>query len=225
MEPQATFDQESERERSTHGETSVPRAPLWSPGPRKDPEEREDEQTPTTPAARPRRTPLRTRVLRARGRVARTARRRSAEESDREVEAQPLTVQGLPPRLLLIDEDRDLLLLARGILGGEGYLVDIAADAVDGLERALRFPPALVLLDVQLGGQDGLAVFGTLRRHERTAQVPVVAVAPSPKLSSYTPLLSEPRLRGLGFAGYVARPVDWKELRREVRTLAAQPTL
>ena len=114
-------------------------------------------------------------------------------------------------RVLIIDDDDDLLQMARGILGADGYLVDTAYAALDGVHKALRFPPDVILLDVLMSGCDGLEIFDTLRQHERTRNVPVLA------LSTLAGRDAARLLLDIGFATLIEKPVDWPVLRRELR--------
>ena len=121
------------------------------------------------------------------------------------------SAQALVPRLLIIDDDDDLLQMARAILGADGYLVDTAYAAIDGVHKALRFPPDVILLDVLMSGCDGLEIFDTLRQHERTCNVPVLA------LSSLAGRAAARLLLDIGFAALIEKPVDWPVLRNELR--------
>lgn len=121
------------------------------------------------------------------------------------------SAQALVPRLLIIDDDDDLLQMARAILGADGYLVDTAYAAIDGVHKALRFPPDVILLDVLMRGCDGLEIFDTLRQHERTCNVPVLA------LSSLAGRDAARLLLDIGFVALIEKPVDWPVLRHELR--------
>lgn len=123
--------------------------------------------------------------------------------------------QALVPRLLIIDDDDDLLQMARAILGADGYLVDTAYAAIDGVHKALRFPPDVILLDVLMSGCDGLEIFDTLRQHERTCNVPVLA------LSSLAGRSAARLLLDIGFAALIEKPIDWPLLRSELRRHAS----
>ncbi|MEM9552857.1 MAG: response regulator transcription factor [Acidobacteriota bacterium] len=73
-------------------------------------------------------------------------------------------------RVLLIDDDVELLALHREVLETEGFDVALAADGASGLE-ALREAPDIVVLDVMMPGIDGVE---TLRRIRRESTVPVL---------------------------------------------------
>ena len=66
--------------------------------------------------------------------------------------------------------------------------------------------PALVLMDVQLPGIDGVEALARLRRDERTESVPVVA------LTAQAMYGDRERFLGVGFDGYLSKPVNVSEL-------------
>jgi DNA-binding response OmpR family regulator len=62
---------------------------------------------------------------------------------------------GLPPRILVIDDDIDLLMLLERTLDQSGYAVETAASIPQGEEILQAFWPQLVLLDINVKGEDG----------------------------------------------------------------------
>ncbi|HXZ85444.1 MAG TPA: response regulator [Myxococcota bacterium] len=116
--------------------------------------------------------------------------------------------------LILVVEDRPMnAKLLRDVLGASGYDVVEAVDAETGLALAREREPALVLMDIQLPGMDGVTAVGELKKDPRTAKIPVIAVT-----ASAMPLEREAILRA-GFDGYQAKPISVKELLGEVRRL------
>jgi CheY-like chemotaxis protein len=78
-------------------------------------------------------------------------------------------------RILLVDDDPDLLdvaSLALGDLGG--YTVHSCTSATEAIAQAPPFGPDLIVLDVMMPGTDGFAVLHALRQIEATARTPVV---------------------------------------------------
>ncbi|MEN3314689.1 MAG: two-component system, OmpR family, response regulator ResD [Acidimicrobiaceae bacterium] len=74
-------------------------------------------------------------------------------------------------RILVVDDDSPTRTLLRRLLATEGYAVDEAPDGPSALDKVASAAPDLVLLDVMIGGQDGLEVLEGLRR---TSDVPVI---------------------------------------------------
>jgi two-component system, OmpR family, alkaline phosphatase synthesis response regulator PhoP len=66
-------------------------------------------------------------------------------------------------KLLVIEDNPDLAFGLRNNFEIEGYEVEVAEDGLVGLERARRWKPDLILLDLMLPGMDGYRVLRTLR--------------------------------------------------------------
>jgi DNA-binding response OmpR family regulator len=66
-------------------------------------------------------------------------------------------------KLLVIEDNPDLAFGLRNNFEIEGYEVEVADDGLVGLERARRWSPDIILLDLMLPGMDGYRVVRTLR--------------------------------------------------------------
>jgi DNA-binding response OmpR family regulator len=79
-----------------------------------------------------------------------------------------------PARVLVVDDEPEILGLLMEALGNEGYLVATASDGEAALAAALAVPPALVLTDLLLPGIDGADLCRRLKADPRTRAVPVL---------------------------------------------------
>jgi DNA-binding response OmpR family regulator len=79
-------------------------------------------------------------------------------------------------RLLLVDDYPDGLELLALLLEQSGYTVDAAQSGAEAIGMALRNPPDLAILDMQLPDITGLDVARELRRRAETASVPMIAL-------------------------------------------------
>ncbi len=114
-------------------------------------------------------------------------------------------------RILLIEDDRDIADVVSSNLRDEGYRVEHAADGRSGLDRALRDPPDLVILDLGLPLLDGMDVCRRLRQRD-----------PATPLLMLTARGAEAdRVRGLetGADEYVVKPFGMRELVARVKAL------
>jgi CheY-like chemotaxis protein len=84
-------------------------------------------------------------------------------------------------RILVIDDDRTVLTYLKAVLGGEGYRVFTAMDALQGPMVARQSQPDLVVLDLAMPGGGGPAVLERLRRMQGMMQIPVVVYSGLPK--------------------------------------------
>jgi DNA-binding response OmpR family regulator len=79
-----------------------------------------------------------------------------------------------PPRILVVDDEPAIRLLAQRALQGKGYVVDGAADGAEALEKVRRTPPDLLLLDAMLPKVHGFDVARQVRSDPRTRSVPII---------------------------------------------------
>ena len=124
-------------------------------------------------------------------------------------------------RVLHIDDNPANLKLVRKLLGGRSdvELVDAGSGEV-GLALACATPPDLVLLDINLPGEDGFATLRRLRENAPTAAVPVVAV------TSDSDAMRRDGDHGeaTGFADCLSKPLDLRRFQEVVsRFLGRQP--
>ena len=105
-------------------------------------------------------------------------------------------------RVLIIEDDPDLVALVRRWLERDGHLVEHVADGAAALEALAWAPlPHLVLLDVMLPKVDGFAVLQKIRAAPRTKDVPVVMI------SSFSRDVDAARGRELGANDYIVKPL------------------
>lgn len=119
---------------------------------------------------------------------------------------------------ILIAEDRPSSReLIRTVLEGCGYIVVEAADGRQAVDVARRELPDLLIVDLQMPALDGLGVLAELRRDERFADVPIVALTAS--------AMHGDRERALeaGFTEYITKPVNLRSLREELTRLLGAP--
>ena len=112
--------------------------------------------------------------------------------------------------ILIVEDERKTREYLQKGLGESGYVVDTAADGVDGLHLALTGEYDLVILDVMLPGADGRQVLRALRREKPT---PVMFLTARDEL--------EDRVGGLelGADDYLVKPFAFAELLARVRTV------
>jgi two-component system, cell cycle response regulator DivK len=113
-------------------------------------------------------------------------------------------------RVLVVEDNEKSMKLFRDVLQATGYRTVEARTGEDAVALARLQTPAIVLMDVQLPGIDGVEALARLRADERTASIPVLA------LTAQAMHGDRERFLEAGFAGYLAKPVDLAELLRTV---------
>ncbi len=81
----------------------------------------------------------------------------------------------MSPRILIIDDERNIRRTFQMVLGDEGYAVDTAETGEEGLDKCATHRPDLVVLDVRLPGLDGLDVLERLHASDR--DLPVIMIS------------------------------------------------
>jgi DNA-binding NarL/FixJ family response regulator len=102
------------------------------------------------------------------------------------------------PTVLIVDDHDEFRTAARALLEADGFtVVGEAADGAGALAAVSRFQPAVVLLDIQLPGTDGLAVAEGIAA---TPDPPAVVLISSRDAAAYGP-----RLRRTSARGFIAK--------------------
>jgi two-component system cell cycle response regulator DivK len=133
--------------------------------------------------------------------------------------AQPHTDDSAPvtrghgPLVLIIEDTTDLRDLFAAELATDGFLVIDAVDGEAGIDKARRFQPDAILLDLMLPGVNGFSVARLLRGDDRTRNVVIVAVT----------ALTSNRLRSMaieaGCDSCLSKPVLGVDVVRELTRL------
>ena len=114
-------------------------------------------------------------------------------------------------QVLVVEDNDKSMKLCRDVLQASGYSTLEATTGEQAVELALVHGPALVLMDVQLPGIDGVEALWQLRQDERTSSIPVLA------LTAQAMSGDRDRFLAAGFDGYLSKPVDIAELLHTVR--------
>ncbi|MGA7269665.1 MAG: response regulator [Acidimicrobiia bacterium] len=116
-------------------------------------------------------------------------------------------------RILVADDDPDILQVVRVNLELEGYEVETALDGQEALDKATELPPDLILLDIMMPRMDGLTALHRIRSHSTTGNTSIILLTARG--------LPEDRVRGLelGADDYVTKPFDVSELVARVKAV------
>ena len=118
----------------------------------------------------------------------------------------------MPPKILAIDDENDVLLVVKMALQNEGFDVLTAGNGLDGLELAREGKPDLVLLDVMMPKMDGFEVLRQLKEDDATAYIPVIML---------TGLSDRQRIQQALVSGtvyYIVKPFEVDDLIAKIRT-------
>ncbi|MHB9027657.1 MAG: response regulator [Candidatus Latescibacterota bacterium] len=116
-------------------------------------------------------------------------------------------------RILVVDDEEDILELIGYNLARDGYFVETAKTGESALEKVRRDKPDLVILDLMLPGIDGLEVCRLLKRDSQTAPIPVVMVTAKGEDADIVTGLE------LGADDYVTKPFSPRVLLARVKAV------
>jgi len=120
--------------------------------------------------------------------------------------------------ILIIEDNEKNRKLVRDVLRVKGYKTIEAETAEEGIRLAIEQLPALILMDVQLPGMDGITALKQLKADARTKSILVIAVTASAMTYKRQTMLAE------GFDGYQTKPISVKEFLGEIERVLASHT-
>jgi two-component system, OmpR family, phosphate regulon response regulator PhoB len=127
-------------------------------------------------------------------------------------------------KVLIVDDEPDMRFFLCNLLGGCGYATIPAGDRQDGLRKARREKPGLIILDVMMPNEAGLQLYRDLKEDLRLKSIPVIMVSSVGKKTflqyqrSYCTLPeTDPSVPG----AYLKKPLNADELVGWVQALTA----
>ncbi len=135
----------------------------------------------------------------------------------------------MKPKILVIDDERNIREIFSLLLKEKGYEVDAAESGMAGLEKARKIDPEVVLLDMHLPDIPGLDLLARIKASRPEAEIIII--------TAYGTIRSAVEATKIGAYAYLEKPVDneellltvsrileLKELQREVKTLKSELT-
>jgi two-component system cell cycle response regulator DivK len=116
-------------------------------------------------------------------------------------------------RILIVEDNDKNRKLVRDTLQVKGYETIEAETGEDGVRLARERTPALVLMDIQLPGINGITALNQLRADPATRAIPVIAVTASVMTQD------RQKIMAAGFDGYQGKPISVKELLETIRRI------
>ena len=116
-------------------------------------------------------------------------------------------------RVLLVDDEPLVVQMLHDLLVDGPFTVETATDGYEALVKVGTFRPALIILDVVLGGLDGVEACRCLRRMPETKDVRILGVTGHPSMV--------PVLLGAGADACVTKPLDLEFAYREINRLTS----
>jgi CheY-like chemotaxis protein len=112
----------------------------------------------------------------------------------------------MPKRILIVDDNPTNLKLVTYLVRASGYDVDTAGDAEQAVAAIQANRPALILMDLQLPGVDGLELTRRLKADPTTHDIKIIAV------TAYAMKGDQEKALAAGCDAYVTKPIDTRGL-------------
>jgi CheY-like chemotaxis protein len=113
-------------------------------------------------------------------------------------------------KVLVVEDNLMSKTLVKDILVMNGYDVVEAERGTEALKLASTETPDLILMDINMPGMDGITAARLIKSNEESKEIPVVALTASAMKGDGEKILKQ------GFDGYIAKPIDVKDLMRVV---------
>ena len=124
----------------------------------------------------------------------------------------------MPPRLLVVEDEPELLRALRVRLTAAGFACETAVNGQAGLAKLERWQPDLIIADLVMPEMDGYEMVRRVQLNDRTAAIPVIVLTAVPEHAL------DRRLTQLNVARIFHKPFDSEQLVVAVRELLALPT-
>ncbi len=119
------------------------------------------------------------------------------------------------PKVLIIDDDKDLLDVTTCLLNKKGYEVAVCDNLEDALKIIESFNPQLIVLDVFLNDIDGLDICRKFKSYPETKHIPIII------FSSY-PNMGETAIFEYGADDFISKPFEVDELIAKMHSVLSQ---
>lgn len=117
------------------------------------------------------------------------------------------------PLALIVEDNPANLMLARAILERSGFRIEEARSAEEARDRLQAIRPDVILMDIQLPGEDGLSLTREIKAGAFTVAIPIIAV------TAHAMKEDEALILAAGCDGYVTKPIDTRMLAAQVRAI------
>jgi len=117
--------------------------------------------------------------------------------------------------ILIVEDNENNRMLVRDVLQSRGYQTAETDTGEEGLRLAREHRPALILMDIQLPGMNGMDALRLLRADAATRDIPVIAVTASAMTQD------RQKIMAVGFDAYQSKPINVRQFVEAVRGVLA----
>lgn len=119
--------------------------------------------------------------------------------------------QKIKTKILLIEDEVNILDIVKDVLKEEGFQVKTASSGKKGVEIASAWLPDLIICDIMMPGMDGYEVFEKLKEQPTTSGIPIIYLTAKADYQDFRKGMN------LGAADYIFKPFDIRSLVKAVK--------
>jgi two-component system cell cycle response regulator DivK len=116
-------------------------------------------------------------------------------------------------KVLVVDDNKNNLMLEKDILEAAGFEVFEAEDAAAGIAIAKKEKPDVILMDVRLPDMRGIEAAGILRQDKETLNIPIIFVTASVMAEN------KEELKNISNSGFISKPINTRTFAKEISGL------
>ena len=116
-------------------------------------------------------------------------------------------------KILIVEDEPDLVLMLKARLKSEGYDVYSAFDGIEGIKKTKELRPDLILIDVMMPKLDGYSMAQRLKEDDVTTGIPIIVVTIKDSM--------ETLFRKIGINHYFTKPFKTEELLNTIKNVLA----
>lgn len=118
-------------------------------------------------------------------------------------------------KILIIEDERDTVMVLKKALENEGHEVIVAYDGADGFKKITTHKPEIILLDLMLPKLDGISLETKLRENPETANIPVIIITGRGELREFIQMKE-----AINIKAYLEKPFPLSLLLKKIKEIA-----
>ncbi|MCX6571247.1 MAG: response regulator [Candidatus Aminicenantes bacterium] len=119
-------------------------------------------------------------------------------------------------KILIVDDDKRIVLLLASRLKANNYEIAVAYDALQAVAQAFSEKPDLILLDMKMPAGSGVSVMDDLRNSTNTALIPVIVI------TAYPSIEIQQKVKEMGAVGFISKPFKAEDLLPRIRKVLGE---
>ncbi|MEI8175803.1 MAG: response regulator transcription factor [Candidatus Omnitrophota bacterium] len=114
-------------------------------------------------------------------------------------------------KILVVEDEPDLVVMLKARLESEGFSVESAGDGIEGIKKAKKIHPDIILVDFRMPKLDGYSMAQRLKEDDGTTGIPLIVISVTETVRDL--------FKALGVNYYFTKPLDIEHLLNTIRNV------